>query len=296
MKSAHRLTYRALVFLSMRLKRHTPAKRKQWAHRLAKFFYQVLPLRKKEALNNLQNTFSKHSPAYWDNVLKQCYHFFSHNFLQFLAFPNSYPAEAISVSGREHLDWALQEKRGVALVTGHFGAWEILAAWLGINRYPIVGIINRQKNRGADRFFREIRESNGVEIFYRKTGLSFMYQALKDNKILGLASDQDARRRGVFVPFLGRLASTPKGAARFHLQTGAPIIFATCSQTGNSYHLKFEPVVIPNPATVENITQSFTSLLEKEVRKYPEQYFWFHRRWKTRPEAQSKSTSEPTNT
>lgn len=283
MKSAHRLTYQALVLLSLRLKRHSPAKRKQWARNLAKFFYQVLPLRKNEALRNLQNAFPKRSPAYRDRVLKECYYFFCHNFLQFVAFPNAYPSHAISVSGRKYLDQALQSQKGVALVTGHFGAWEILAAWLAINRYPIVGIINRQKNRGADHFFKEIRESTGVEIFYRKTGLGSMYKALEDNKILGLASDQDARRRGVFVNFLGRPASTPKGAARFHIQTGAPIVFATCSQVRNEYHLQFEPVPIPNPATVENITQSFTSLLEKQVRKYPEQYFWFHRRWKTRP-------------
>ncbi len=295
MKFAHRLTYQALVLLSTQLKRHTPTKRKRWAQHLAKFFYQVLPLRKAEALSNLQNAFPKRSPTYWDKVLKECYYFFSHNFLQFLAFPNSYPSEAITVSGREHLDQALQVKKGVTLVTGHFGAWEVLAAWLGLNRYPIVGIINRQKNRGADRFFKEIRESTGVEIFYRKTGLNSMYKALRDNKILGLASDQDARKRGVFVHFFGRLASTPKGAARFHLQTGAPIIFATCSQIGNNYHLQFEPVPIPNPATVETITQSFTSLLEKRVRKYPEQYFWFHRRWKTKPESQAKPPKQ-TNT
>ena len=288
MNFAHRLTYKALVWFSILLKRRTPARRQQWARLLAKVFYRMLTLRKNEALSNLQNAFPNYPPVHLKRILKECYCFFSHSFLQFLAFPSTYPSNAISVSGRDQLDRALQMKKGVALVTGHFGAWEILAAWLGLNHYPIVGIINRQKNRGADRFFKEIRESTGVEIFYRKTGLSSMYKALKDNKILGLASDQDARRRGVFVHFLGRLASTPKGAARFHLQTGAPIIFATCTQIRNGYHLQFESVSIPNPATVENITQSFTSLLEKRVREYPEQYFWFHRRWKTRPETQIK--------
>ena len=111
-----------------------------------------------------------------------------------------------------------------------------------------------------------------------------MYKVLESGEILALVSDQDAKKRGVFVKYFNQQTSTPKGAARFHLENGAPIIFTICCQDKlNDYTIEFHPVKIATNATVESITQSYTSLLEEYVRRYPEQYFWFHRRWKTKP-------------
>ena len=107
---------------------------------------------------------------------------------------------------------------------------------------------------------------------------------LKENKILILASDQDAKQRGVFVNFFNKPASTPKGVARFHLETGSDIFFISCYVEHNGKHkLQIQPVVPEGVSTVKSITQAFTTLLEKKVREFPEQYFWFHRRWKTMP-------------
>ena len=109
-----------------------------------------------------------------------------------------------------------------------------------------------------------------------------MYDVLAQNRILGLVSDQDAKQRGVFVDFFGVPASTPKGAALFHLKSQAPIMLGACVQTGfQRYRIELVPVIASNQ-NVKDITQAYTTLLEKFIRQFPEQYFWFHRRWKTK--------------
>lgn len=208
--------------------------------------------------------------------------------MQFLSLPKSYRYANIDVEGQELLDGALEKGHGIILATGHFGKWEIMSAWLGYSGYPCVAVAQRQKNRGADIFFREFRANTGMGMIYRKSSLKNMYRILKENKILILGSDQDAKQRGVFVNFFNKPASTPKGVARFHLQTGSDIFFISCYVEQNGKHkLQIQPVVPEGESTVKSITQAFTTLLEEKVREFPEQYFWFHRRWKTMPHTAS---------
>ena len=105
---------------------------------------------------------------------------------------------------------------------------------------------------------------------------SVLYDVLNENKILGLVSDQDAKRKGVFVDFFDKPASTHKGAALFHLNTNASLIFGICVQKNiGQYQVEFIPIN-PNKKSVEDITQLYTSVIEQSIKKYPEQYFWFH--------------------
>ena len=148
--------------------------------------------------------------------------------------------------------------------------------------YKRQGVAHRQKNAGANRFFQEQRELPGTKHIFRREPLEKMYDVLTQNGILGLVSDQDAKQRGVFVNFFGVPASTPKGAALFHLKSQAPIMLGACVQTGfQRYRIELVPVIASNQ-NVKDITQAYTTLLEKFIRQSPEQYFWFHRRWKTK--------------
>ena len=109
-----------------------------------------------------------------------------------------------------------------------------------------------------------------------------LYGVLNANEILGLVSDQDAKRKGVFVDFFDKPASTHKGAALFHLNTNASLIFGICVQKNiGHYQVEFIPIN-PDKKSVEDITQLYTSVIEQSIKKYPEQYFWFHNRWKTK--------------
>ncbi len=246
--------------------------------------YYLVPIRKKQVFKNLNLAFQDKSSAWYLKTAKSSYKFFINNFVQFFAFPKSFFKSTITIKGQNLLNDILSEGKGIIFVSGHFGAWEILGAWLGYNKYPVSAVAVKQKNRGSNNFFIELRSRFGMKHIYRKSSLDNMYNVLEHGEILALVSDQDARKRGVFVSYFNRKTSTPKGAARFHLENGAPIIFTICYQNKpNDYTIEFHPLKIASDATIESITQSYTSLLEEYVRRYPEQYFWFHRRWKTKP-------------
>jgi KDO2-lipid IV(A) lauroyltransferase len=284
MRFHHKFNYTSLILFSSWLRSLSETERNRLGIRIARFGYYLLSLRKKDSLKNIATAFPEKSDSEQNMILKKTYSFFAKSFMQFLSLPKSYRYVNIDVEGQELLDGALEKGHGIILATGHFSKWEIMSAWLGYSGYPCVAVAQRQKNRGADIFFREFREITGMRIIYRKSSLKNMYRILKENKILILASDQDAKQRGVFVNFFNKPASTPKGVARFHLETGSDIFFISCYVEQNGKHkLQIQPVVPEGESTVKSITQAFTTLLEKKVREFPEQYFWFHRRWKTMP-------------
>ena len=290
MTRKHRLTYTALMLISGWLRKRPSAIQCRYALKLAQIFYNHLVIRRKEARKNIAIAFPGYSEARRELILKNSYIFFIRNTLQFLSFPRGYEDADITVNGKEYMDKALAKKRGAILVTGHFGVWEIMLAWFGLNRYSMLAVGQKQKNSGADTFVNQLREDTGIKMIPRKSPLEFMYEALANNHILTLGSDQDAKTRGVFVKFFSLPASTPKGAARFHLEYGSPLIFATCHlKKPNNHVLDILPIPTDSNSTIESITQSYTLMLEKIITVYPEQYFWFHRRWKTK-KPQTEST------
>ena len=283
MRFHHKFNYTSLILFSSWLRSLSETERNRLGIRIARFGYYLLSLRKKDSLKNIATAFPEKSDSEQNMILKKTYSFFAKSFMQFLSLPKSYRYVDIEVEGQELLDGALEKGHGIILATGHFSKWEIMSAWLGYSGYPCVAVAQRQKNRGADIFFREFRANTGMGMIYRKSSLKNMYRILKENKILILGSDQDAKQRGVFVNFFNKPASTPKGVARFHLQTGSDIFFISCYVEQNGKHkLQIQPVVPEGKSTVKSITQAFTTLLEEKVREFPEQYFWFHRRWKTK--------------
>ena len=151
--------------------------------------------------------------------------------------------------------------------------------WFGKNNYDIWGVIQKQANKGADLFFKEIRESYGMSHIYRKSSVNKIYDLIKNNKIIILASDQNAKKRGVIVEFFGNKTSVPKGAALFHLRTDVPLIFSVSyKEPDGTTVISFENINVKSK-TIEGITQDYTSKLEDKIRQYPDHYFWFHRKW-----------------
>jgi len=283
MTRKHRLTYTALTLISDWLRKRDPAIQYWYAHKLAQLFYNHLVIRQKEARKNIAIAFPRYSEARRELILKNSYIFFIRNTMQFLSFPKGFQNAHITVNGKEYLDKALTKKKGVILVTGHFGVWEIMLAWFGLNQYSMLVVGQKQKNSGADTFVNQLREDTGIKMIPRKSSLEFMYEALARNNILTLASDQDAKKRGIFVKFFNLPASTPKGAGRFYLEYGSPLIFVTCHlERPNNHVVDILPIPTDSNSNIASITQSFTLMLENIITAYPEQYFWFHRRWKTK--------------
>jgi KDO2-lipid IV(A) lauroyltransferase len=276
------MTYGALSVLSSILKILSVGKLHILSQNIASILFNYIPKRKNTALKNLKIAFPDKSDEWINTTLKKCYSFFTYNFLQFLAFPFDPNSIEIEVVGKKYLNNAINENSGTVLVSAHFGSWEILGYWFGINNYPLVGIAQKQKNKGANLFFEEKRQLSGTKQVYRKSSMDSLYEILNANKILGLVSDQDARGKGVFVDFFNKPASTHKGAALFHLNTNASLIFGICVQKDiEKYRVEFIPIN-PKKKSTEDITQLYTTIIEQSIKKYPEQYFWFHNRWKTK--------------
>ncbi len=283
MKFTDKITYHFLRAISKFIAKFSLQNQVAISQHIASILYHYIPKRKKVAIKNLKTAFPECSDTWIQNTLKKCYKFLCYNFIQFLAFPKSTDSIKIQINGQATLDNELEKGKGVILISAHFGAWEILGHWLGMNNYPLRGVAQRQKNKGANKFFEEKRQLSGIKHIYRKVGMDVLYNILKENKILGLVSDQDAKNKGIFVNFFNTPASTHKGAAIFHLNTSAPMIFGLCIQTGfQEYKIELIPI-IPVNNTIEDITKQYTHTLEKIIRKYPDQYFWFHNRWKTNP-------------
>lgn len=174
---------------------------------------------------------------------------------------------------------------GSIIVTGHVGNWEAAGAYLGAAGLPMAAVVKQQRNAAFDARMIRTRETAGIEPIYMQDARARIPEALREGKTVALVADQDAGDRGVFVPFLGREASTFRGPARLAISQEVPLFFGAVVRLESGYGAVLEEVERPPPgegAELE-LTRRWVRRLEAQVRAHPEQYFWFHRRWKTRP-------------
>jgi len=193
--------------------------------------------------------------------------------------------------GKEHLSRALDQGHGAVLITGHIGNWELLNARLGTAGFPMTIAVRDLDDPRFDRLATTLRERFGPKIVQRgkRAGQSLL-KALQQNGVTGLLIDQDIRDiPGVHVPFFGRPALTPVGAAQLALAAGCPVIPVFSHRREDMTHLaEILPVLpIPDSGSMEEraleLTARATTAIEAEVRRHPDQWVWMHRRWRTKP-------------
>lgn len=183
---------------------------------------------------------------------------------------------------------ALQDGRGALVVTGHVGNWEMAGAYLSHRGFPISAVVKRQSNEAFDRYLWKSRRGVGIEPIYMEEAYVRIPAAIDQGRLVALVADQDAGPRGIFVPHLGRMASTFKGPARLALSLGVPLFFGAAVRDGEAYRGVLERVATEGEgasdrAALQRITADWVSRLDRLVREVPDQYFWFHRRWKSKP-------------
>ena len=199
--------------------------------------------------------------------------------------------ERTRMIGMEVLEEAALAGRGVMLVSGHLGNWEVGTAGVVARGFPTDIVAAPQRNVLFDRYLTRSREKLGMKVIPRGEARSGVVASLKAGRAIGIMGDQDARRAGIFVDYFGRPASTARGPALLAMRAGATIAtFHTIRRRGwrPRYDIHIERLEEPGASTgragrVVARTQAFTSRLEEFVREYPEQYLWHHRRWKTSP-------------
>jgi KDO2-lipid IV(A) lauroyltransferase len=260
--------------------------------------FRVLRVRRKVILQNLCQAFPEKSERVRKRIGLLHTQHFAKTALEFMRFPKTRREEIAAlceVTGHEHVRGALAQKKGVLLVSGHFGNWELICPLMGHLGDPTSALAGTQHNARVNDIMNDTRENMGVEIIRRGIGVRNIIKALRENRCVVVLSDQNAPRQGIFVDFFDKPASTAPGIAAFHLKLGSPIIFFFFIRLPKGRHrLLFQPLD-PGPLKgtrdeqIKTITQAYLSTLEQMIRQYPEQYFWMHRRWKTRPAEEQES-------
>jgi KDO2-lipid IV(A) lauroyltransferase len=199
----------------------------------------------------------------------------------------------VAFEGLDHLEAARSRGRGVVLITGHLGSWELAAAALVRRGVPLAVIARQAADQQVNEFLVGLRSRFGVRTILRGSAGAArqILRALRDGGALAALIDQDMEAEGIFVDFFGRPAFTPTGPVSLALRAGSPMVFvATWRLPDGTHRLRIDPPIEPDPAgdreaAVRRHTAAFTGWLEGRIREHPEQWVWIHRRWRRRPPA-----------
>jgi KDO2-lipid IV(A) lauroyltransferase len=190
--------------------------------------------------------------------------------------------------GRAGLEAAFEAGRGVVMVSGHFGNWELAGSALAAFGFPVDAVWQRLKNRQLSRFVEETRERLGMGLIERSGAWDKLTGSLAAGRVVAFVADQDARTQGVFVDFFGRPASTHRAPALLALRVGAPFFVGGAQRIGprryRAWVVRLDPPQgLEIKDQVRELTRMWVSELERRIRVSPAQYFWHHKRWKTVP-------------
>ncbi|MGD2124487.1 MAG: lysophospholipid acyltransferase family protein [Desulfobacteraceae bacterium] len=196
----------------------------------------------------------------------------------------------VIIDGEENLRDAIKKGRGAFVLTGHFGNWELMSGAVAL-RFGNAAVVARPFDfKPLDRLMLDLRSRFDTEVVYKHRAMRRLVQLVKEKKMVGILLDQNVDwYEGAFVNFLGRRACTNKGLALMALRFGTPVVpVFSLRQKDGRYRIVIERevnLIITGDRTrdIEENTALFTAIIEAYVRKYPDHWFWFHRRWKTRP-------------
>lgn len=193
----------------------------------------------------------------------------------------------------EQVKWLMHEGRPLLMVAGHYSNFEIMGYLLGVFGFNVYSIARPLDNKYINRYLYSIRQRRGQKIVDKKSAAVQMEQIVQSGATLCFVADQDAGRKGVFVDFFGRKASSYKSIALLAIQNNTPICVGVSRRVDNKFFFEIEVarIIFPEEWTDKNdpvnwITAEYTKAFEDAVRKDPSQYWWIHRRWKTRPKSE----------
>lgn len=245
---------------------------------------------------NLAIAFPEFSEPERRRLLRGCFDSLGRLLGEFSQFPRATPESLRQLieydkRGLAHLRAAEGSGRGVIFLTGHLGAWELLSFGWSALEYPISFLVRPIDNSRIEELIESVRTRFGNRAIDKKNAARESIRVLRAGGTLGILSDLNTQtREGVFVPFFGKLACTTAGIATLALKTDAMVI-PTCAvwdKERRRYFFHGDPPVElvrtgDRQKDVEINTARFAAAVEQMVRRYPDQWLWIHRRWKTRP-------------
>ncbi len=207
------------------------------------------------------------------------------DFFRFSKLDKNYIGKFIDVEGREYIDEVLKKKKGAIMLSSHIGNWELGAAVISLLGYPLYVIALDHADKRVNNFFIKQRGSKGVGVISIGIALKKCFKVLKENELLAILGDRDFSEKGEKIKFFGKETLIPKGPAVFSLRTGAPIIPTfMIRQKFNRFKFVFEKPISYQPTDneendVKTLINSYISIIEQYIRKYPDQWYVFRNIW-----------------
>jgi KDO2-lipid IV(A) lauroyltransferase len=261
--------------------------------------YRVLGRLRRVGERNLELALPQTSKKERKRILRGVFRHLGWQLVEFCRMPG-YTAENtrgwIRTEGLDYYLAARARDKGVLIVTGHLGAWELSSFYHSLMGYPMGIVIRRLDNRPLDEYVNRIRCLHGNRVLHKDDFARGLIGAMRAGETVGILMDTNMTPpQGVFVPYFGMEACTASGMARVALHSGAAVLpgFLVWEAAEQRYVLHFgeELALIRTGDTARDIvanTALFTATIEAYVRRYPEQWLWVHRRWKTRPEGEER--------
>ena len=249
---------------------------------------------RQRAIENLQASFPEKSPEWIEQTAQQSFEQIAMLAIDVFCTPRlvkkSNWRNYSCFKNIEHVKWLIQEGRGLIMVTGHYGNFEIMGYMLGLFGFNIYSVARPLDNKYLSKYLYGIRERVGQKIIDKKGAAELMPAIIASGAAIGFIADQDAGKKGIFVDFFGRKASTYKSIALLAITNNLPIVVGCSRRVGNRFYFEVScnRLILPDEWKDKNdpirwITAEYTKAIEDFVREDPTQYWWLHRRWKHRP-------------
>ncbi|OFV97711.1 MAG: hypothetical protein A3F68_13185 [Acidobacteria bacterium RIFCSPLOWO2_12_FULL_54_10] len=261
---------------------------------LSGLFYSLTPRFRRIAHQNLRMAMPELSDPSREAICRDVYRSLGRLLAEFAHFPRLTSGnvhQAVSYDGLEHYEAARSCGRGVLFLTAHLGAWELGAFAHALYGYPMQILYRPLDNSRLDALVNRYRLLSGNKLIDKRNAAREVLSALARNETVGILADQNTSHdEGVFVDFFGISASTTAGVARIALHTGAVVVPAFCVwiEKDRRFRIIFDSPIEPPQSSektdaVRSFTQQMAAVIERYIRRYPDQWLWIHRRWKTRP-------------
>lgn len=262
--------------------------------RIGRLGYRPLGIRRGVVESQIAASFPEWSKSRVRETAREAYEHLGRTFVEAAVLPGLGKRAVLDrfsgSDGFELVEAAMQAGRGLLLVTGHLGNWELGGAYVAARGVPLDAVARGMGNPLFDAYITETRTRLGMHVVHDAEAVRRLPRAAREGRATALLADQGVKGlASTFVPFFGRVAKTPRGPAVFALRLKIPLVFTfALREADGRYRMIFEDVPYVDTgdkeADVDRIVADYTAVLEKWVRRAPGQYFWHHRRWKRQPE------------
>jgi len=288
---------RNVLRLVLGLARRLPTRaRPAVARALGNACFRLMRRYRRVALKNLSHVYGRErSPAELESLTREVFAHLALNLMEFfLVIPGlrgKRVTEVVRMEGQEHFETAFRAGKGVVMVTGHYGNWEMMGPYFAQAGYQVNAISRDADDPIMNEMIESVRRGRGDRLIDRSHALRPALECLRRNEMLCILADQNTVEGGMFVDFFGKPASTAPGAAFIALKTGAAIIPAYCERQSDGRHLirVCPPIeIVPTGdrnADARRIMSLINESLEAQIRREPSQWMWIHDRWKLQPTA-----------